>query len=81
MNSIALPRPIVLPKRPSLRRNLVSCGVGLALSVAFYWGLFIREVPLKGPPTFPAPPNQALYEWQGFYRVAPAAHLKGLNRL
>jgi len=94
MNSVVLPRnsfagiqsaqephALVLPKRRILRKSLVACGVGLALSVAFFWGLFIKAVPAMEPFTLATPPNQAVYEWQGFHRVAPTIHFKGLNPL
>ena len=74
-------RALALPKRRILRKRLVSCGLGLALSVAFYWGLFIKAAPSDELSTPPAPPNQAIYEWKGFCRVAPTTPLKGLNRL
>jgi hypothetical protein len=71
----------VLPKRPIVRKGIVSCGLGLALSVAFYWGLFIKSIPSMAASTLPAAPNQAVYEWQGFHRVAPTTHFNGLNAL
>jgi len=81
MNSIVLPHPIALPRRPSFQKSLVSCGVGLALSAAFYWGILIKTVPSNEPSILLTPPNQAIYEWEGFHRVAPTAHLNGLNPL
>ena len=81
MNSVVLPHPIELPKRLSFRKSLISCGIGLALSAAFYWGILIKTVPSNEPSILLTPPNQAIYEWEGFHRVAPTPHFENLNPL
>jgi len=94
MNSVVLPppsfsgissvkehHPSAFSHKPLLRKSLIFCGIGLALSAAFYWGVLIKTAPSNEPSLFLAPPNQAIYEWTGFHRIAPTPHFEGLNPL
>ncbi len=57
------------PNKPFQRKSLVSGGLGLVLSMAFYWMLLNKTVSTTESPKIPASPNQAVYQWKGFCRV------------
>jgi len=46
-------------------------GTGFAFGAIVYWMILSFKVPsLPDLPSHPAIPNQAVYQWKGYYRVA-----------
>ncbi len=87
MNSVVLPQShlpgvrfakprhsLPIPRNASSRKSFISGGVGLVLSMAFCWALLNKGLFSMESPRIQFPPDQAIYQWDGFYRVALDAH-------
>ncbi len=77
LRSSSLPR-ILSDKRevrPLRRKVLGRIGAGLILGMAINW-LYgsVKTARLNEATCVFAPPDQAIYEWTGFHRVAPSNH-------
>jgi hypothetical protein len=63
-------------------KTLAPLGLAFALSMAYYWHFLSNPSTFRGEPLpVSMPIDRAVYEWKGFYRVAPVVHATELNRI